>query len=101
MTKQNVVVPDVKSGINDMITVVPNASLFPSAGQKPPAAPGGYIGISRKKFLKKLETGGGAKVNPWVDSMKVSSPTHAKSTPSLSPNVDQIESWIVSITSVS
>ncbi|XP_010261265.1 PREDICTED: probable trehalose-phosphate phosphatase J [Nelumbo nucifera] len=95
MTKQNVVVSDVKCGINDMISVVPKGSLFPSTGQKPPKAPDGYVSISRNKFLKKLETGGGARINPWVESMRASSPTHIKSNPSLSSTVHQEDSWIL------
>ncbi|KAJ1398648.1 Trehalose-phosphatase [Sesbania bispinosa] len=76
MTQQNVVVSDPKSGINRAITVA----------QKPPvAAPGGYIPIPRRRILKNLE------INAWVDSMRASSPTHAKSTPSLA---EEHSSWI-------
>ncbi|KAE8701130.1 putative trehalose-phosphate phosphatase I [Hibiscus syriacus] len=57
--------------------------------QKPPA-PHGYISISRKKLLQNLEISAGARVNAWVDSMRASSPTHIKSTPSLS---DDQGSW--------
>ncbi|EEF29241.1 probable trehalose-phosphate phosphatase J [Ricinus communis] len=84
MTNQNVVVADAKSTINLATTVhVSNSSIFTTAVQKPPAAPGGYISISRKKLLKNLEINGGARINAWVDSMRASSPTHLKSTPSL------------------
>jgi len=94
MTNQNVVVADTNSGLNLAITVhVTNSSIFTTAAQKPPAAPGGYISISRKKLLKNLEINGGARINAWVDSMRASSPTHIKSTPSV--NEDQ-SSWIVS-----
>lgn len=94
MTNQNVVVADTNSGINLAITVhVTNSSIFTTAAQKPPAAPGGYISISRKKLLKNLEISGGARFNAWVNSMRTSSPTHVKSTPSA--NDDQ-SSWIVS-----
>ncbi|KAA8522492.1 hypothetical protein F0562_013147 [Nyssa sinensis] len=77
------------------ITVaVSNSALFSPAVPKPPAAPGGHITISRKKCLKKLETGGGgARINAWVDSMRASSPTH-KSAATLSENEDQ-NSWIL------
>uniref|UniRef100_A0A5B7C0Q7 Trehalose 6-phosphate phosphatase n=1 Tax=Davidia involucrata TaxID=16924 RepID=A0A5B7C0Q7_DAVIN len=95
MTNQTLVVSDTKSGIGMKITVaVSNCTLFSPAVPKPPAAPGRYITILRKKFLKKLETrgGGGARINAWVDSMRASSPTH-KSAPSLSQTEDQ-NSWI-------
>ncbi|OAY35861.1 probable trehalose-phosphate phosphatase J [Manihot esculenta] len=93
MTNQNVVVSDPKSTINLAITVhVSDSSIFPTAAQKPPAAPGGYISISRKKLLKNLEINGGARINAWVDSMRASSPTHLKSTPSIT---DDQGSWIL------
>uniref|UniRef100_A0A5B7AMY0 Trehalose 6-phosphate phosphatase n=1 Tax=Davidia involucrata TaxID=16924 RepID=A0A5B7AMY0_DAVIN len=93
MTKQNVVVSDAKSAIDMAITVaMSKSSLFTTAAQKPPAVPGGYITISRKKLLQNHETNGGARINAWVDSMRASSPTHLKSNPPLSQ--DQ-SSWIV------
>ncbi|KAE8676573.1 putative DNA binding protein [Hibiscus syriacus] len=55
------------------------------SSQKPPA-PHGYISISRKKLLQNLEISAGARLNGWVDSMRASSPTHIKSTPSLANN---------------
>ncbi|KAK6155535.1 hypothetical protein DH2020_009783 [Rehmannia glutinosa] len=82
MTNQNVVVSDGKSGINMAITVaVAGTSLFNTAAQKPPPAPGTYITISKKKLLQNLDinSGGGARINAWVDSMRASSPTHIKS----------------------
>lgn len=91
MTKQNVVVADAQAAINMTISV--SVSNFTSAAQKPPAAPGGYFSISRKKFLN-LEINGGARINAWVDSMRASSPTHIKSTPSLE---EEESSWIVSV----
>ncbi|XP_057501725.1 probable trehalose-phosphate phosphatase J [Actinidia eriantha] len=94
MTSQNVLVSDAtKSGINMAIAVaVSNSALFTTAGQKPQVGPGGFITISRKKLLQKLEIGSATRLNAWVDSMKASSPTHIKSTPSLSQ--DQ-SSWIL------
>ncbi|PON55014.1 Trehalose-phosphatase [Parasponia andersonii] len=90
MTNQNVVVPDTQAAINMAITVaVSNSEIFTTAAS---AAPGGYISISRKKFLKNLEINGGARINAWVDSMRSSSPTHIKSIPSLS---DDQSSWIL------
>ncbi|OMO56065.1 Trehalose-phosphatase [Corchorus capsularis] len=76
------VMTDAKSVLNMAITVTVSA-------QKPPAPPG-YISISRKKLLQNLEINAGARINAWVDSMRASSPTHIKSTPSL--NDDQT-SW--------
>ncbi|XWS41544.1 hypothetical protein CRYUN_Cryun17cG0090900 [Craigia yunnanensis] len=76
------VISDAKSVLNMSITVTVSA-------QKPPAPPG-YISISRKKLLQNLEINAGARVNAWVDSMRASSPTHIKSTPSLS---DDHGSW--------
>ncbi|XP_022741252.1 probable trehalose-phosphate phosphatase J isoform X2 [Durio zibethinus] len=73
---------DGKAVLNMSITVTVSA-------QKPPA-PHGYISISRKKLLQNLEINTGARVNAWVDSMRASSPTHIKSTPSLS---DDQGSW--------
>lgn len=72
MTKQNVVVSDVKSGI----------------GMSIKSASGDYVSISIKNLLKQLKTGcgdGGARVNAFVDSLRAASPTHNKSshTPSL------------------
>ncbi|XP_020215219.1 probable trehalose-phosphate phosphatase J [Cajanus cajan] len=80
MTQQNVVVSDTKSGVS--LTVFP----------KPPAAPGGYISISRRRVLKNLEINGGQRINAWVESMRASSPTHLKSTPSLT---QEHSSWIL------
>lgn len=100
--KQNVVITDAKSGINMAITVAVTtnpsaAALFTTAAQKPPVVPGGsYITISRKKLLQNLEINGtAARINAWVDSMKASSPTHVKSTPSLSSQDET--SWMVSL----
>lgn len=96
MTNQNVVISDTKLGIGMAIHCHVNSSVFSTVVPKPPAVPGKYIAISRKKFLKKIETGngGGARVNAWVDSMRASSPTHVKSTSSLSQNEDH-SSWMV------
>ncbi|KAL0461257.1 UNVERIFIED_CONTAM: putative trehalose-phosphate phosphatase J [Sesamum latifolium] len=93
MTNQNVVVSDAKSGINMAITVaVSGSSLFSSAAQKPPAVPGTYITISKKKLLQNLDINAGARINAWVDSMRASSPTHIKSSsPHLSD--DHHNSW--------
>lgn len=94
MSKQNVVITDAKSGINVAITVAVTTNPT-TAAQKPPVVPGGsYITISQKKLLQNLEINGtAARINAWVDSMKASSPTHVKSTPSLS-SPDET-SWMV------
>lgn len=95
MTKQNVLVSEAQSAINMAITVaVSNSSIFTTAAQKPPPAHGGYFSISRNKLLKNLEinNNGGTRTNGWIDSMRASSPTHIKSTPSLT---DEQSSWIV------
>ncbi|KAJ9673802.1 hypothetical protein PVL29_023384 [Vitis rotundifolia] len=94
MTNQNVVVSDPKSAIGMAIAVsVSNSSFFSPAVPKPPTVPGGYITIS----LKKLETGGAGgagRVGAWVDSMRASSPTRIKSTPSLS-DTEALSAWML------
>lgn len=84
MTQQNVVVSETKSGINAAITMT----------QKPPAPPTGYIPIPRRRILKNLEINAGQRINTCIDSMRASSPTHVKSTPSFA---EEYNSWIVSI----
>nr|ATE80676.1 Trehalose-phosphate phosphatase 1 [Betula platyphylla]ATE80677.1 Trehalose-phosphate phosphatase 2 [Betula platyphylla]ATE80678.1 Trehalose-phosphate phosphatase 3 [Betula platyphylla] len=93
MTKQNVLVSDPKSAFNMAIMPISNSSVLTRAAQKPPAAPAGYISISRKTLLKNHEINGEARINSWVDSMRASSPTHIKATPSLADH-DQ-SSWMV------
>ncbi|KAL1290040.1 hypothetical protein HN51_058408 [Arachis hypogaea] len=87
MTQQNVVVCNTKSS-GDL-------SVFPaaSAAQKPPVG-GGYISISRRprRVLKNLEINGDNRINALVESMRASSPTHLKSTPSLT---EEHSSWIL------
>jgi len=85
MTQKNVVVSETKNGINGSGTI--------TVAQKPPAAPGGYIPIPRRRILKNLEINGGQRINTWIDSMRASSPTHVKSSPSLA---EEYNSWIVS-----
>lgn len=87
MTQQNVVVSESKTGINGGNTSI-------TVAQKPPAAPGGYIPFPRRRILKNLEINGGQRINISIDSMRASSPTHVKSTPSLA---EEYNSWIVSI----
>ncbi|KAK3226118.1 hypothetical protein Dsin_005980 [Dipteronia sinensis] len=97
MTAQNVVMSDA---INMAITVAVSnsSSMFTTttAAQKPPVPPGtGFVSLSTKNLLKNLEIngGGGTRINAWVESMRASSPTHIKSTPSLA--ADYHSSWIL------
>lgn len=93
MTKQNMVVADAKPGFNmDISMAVSGSCLFTSAAQRPPAVPGTYITISKKKLLQNLDINSGARINTWIDSMRASSPTHIKAPPL---SGDQ-NSWIVS-----
>ncbi|XP_072978712.1 probable trehalose-phosphate phosphatase 6 [Typha angustifolia] len=92
MTKQNVVVSEMGLAV----AAVPNSShLFP---YPPPRGGGGSDMAIRKKYLTRLELGSG-RINAWVDSMKASSPTHAKAAAALAANdafVDnEHESWLV------
>ncbi|GLT33766.1 hypothetical protein SLA2020_083290 [Shorea laevis] len=82
MASQNVIIPAVKSGLN--------VGMFLPGSQKPPAPPG-WPG-RKKILLNNLEINGAARINAWVDSMRASSPTHLKYTPSLAE--DQ-SSWIL------
>ncbi|XP_051144038.1 probable trehalose-phosphate phosphatase J isoform X2 [Andrographis paniculata] len=76
MTNQNVVVSDANMAV---AVAVSGSSIFNTAAQKPPPAPGTYITLSKKKFLQNLDINSGARINAWVDSMRASSPTHIKS----------------------
>ncbi|ERM94185.1 hypothetical protein AMTR_s00010p00186780 [Amborella trichopoda] len=113
MTKQSVMVSEAanaaltKPGLNiaTLSVAVSNSSLFPytppsyatpqafttpSSAYPPPQMPpaASIITISRRKPLQKLDTT--SRINGWIDSMKASSPTHIKSSPSLDPS-----SWTV------
>ncbi|XP_027331450.1 probable trehalose-phosphate phosphatase C [Abrus precatorius] len=97
MTNQNVVSPIGKSHVNNTLVElamsISNSSALPRA-----AVPGlmallnGLLGLPQKKLvIKTLEDGAGkgsTKVNPWIDSMRASSPTRAKSTLLSSQNQD-------------
>ncbi|KAM7514582.1 hypothetical protein LguiA_004165 [Lonicera macranthoides] len=101
MTNQNVVVSDAKSGIGmSKIAAVSNSALlFPAVPESPArvagggSTGGGYVRISRKKLLNKLESGGGrTRINSWVESMRASSPTRK----SIDENEHEDQSsWIV------
>ncbi|TYJ04578.1 hypothetical protein E1A91_A12G100600v1 [Gossypium mustelinum] len=73
---QNVMITDAKSVLNMSITVTVST-------QNPLASPGHNISIKTKKLLQNHEISAGARVNAWVDSMRASSPTHTKSTSSV------------------
>ncbi|KAF5456190.1 hypothetical protein F2P56_025697 [Juglans regia] len=94
MTKQNVLVSDCTSRIGMVGLGGWKASLLPPAIPETLAALGGHISMPQKKLLKRLETGGGARVTAWVDSMRASSPTRIKSTASL-PETEERSSWIL------
>ena len=91
MTNQNVVTHEV---INTLIAVaasISNSTALPSATvPESMAVLGGFWGLPHNKNLvKRLE---GAKVSAWIDSMRASSPTRAKS------ESQEKRSWIVSTT---
>ncbi|CAL9095226.1 unnamed protein product [Musa textilis] len=87
MTKQNVVPVEAVAAIA-VAAVAGSSPLFP---YPPPRAYG------RRKYLSQLELGGG-RIGAWVESMKASSPTHAKATaapPSGDAAVDEQSAWVV------
>ncbi|KAF1887755.1 hypothetical protein Lal_00023762 [Lupinus albus] len=87
MTQQNVVVSDTKSRIKRAVSVA----------QKPLVVPGKYnIQYSyprSRRVLKNIEINGEQRINSWVDCMRASSPTQAKSILSLAE--EQYTSWIL------
>lgn len=88
MTKQNVVPVEAVAAIA-VAAVAGSSPLFP---YPPPRAYG------RRKYLSQLEVGSG-RIGAWVESMKASSPTHAKATaalPSGDAAVDEHSAWVVS-----
>ena len=93
MTKESVVVPEAMA--ITVAAVPPNSSpLFP---YPPPRRGGATAGKAiRKKYLAQLEGGccNGGRINAWVETMKVSSPTHAKAAAALSV-ADEHSTWIV------
>ncbi|KAH7524421.1 probable trehalose-phosphate phosphatase D [Ziziphus jujuba] len=94
MTKQNVVVSDVK-GVAISVAVSNQSFFSSSVVPSHLDAPGGCITISRNKLLR-LENGGGARISAWVESMRASSPSRMKSnnTSSLSEKeTDEQSSW--------
>ncbi|KAF8012207.1 hypothetical protein BT93_I0364 [Corymbia citriodora subsp. variegata] len=92
MTKENAANGcDNNSGV-DMIPDLYAASL--SMYTKPPlVASGRHITVTRRKLLKNLEVNSTQRITSWVDSMRASSPTHPKSTHSLTE--DNSSSWML------
>ncbi|KAI9113688.1 hypothetical protein K1719_014939 [Acacia pycnantha] len=87
MTKYNLMVSDANPGLNRAISAsVSNSSIFAATAHKPPAMTSACSPFTRRKVLKNLE------INAWVDSMRASSPTHPKSTPS---RAEEHSSWIL------
>lgn len=85
MTKQSVVVPELA------LAMPPNsAALYPYP--PPRAMPGVAV---RKKYLQaQMELGSGL-INGWVESMRASSPTHAKAAAALAAVDDDHTAWMV------
>jgi len=79
--------------INTLIAVtasISNSTVLPSATvPQSMAVLSGFWGLPHKNLVKRLE---GAKVGAWIDSMRASSPTRAKS------ESQEKRSWIVSTT---
>ncbi|KAK7282802.1 hypothetical protein RIF29_11868 [Crotalaria pallida] len=84
MTNQNVVASSEVKPLNFNTLFVMAASISNSnsplltneAVQEPLAMLGGLLSLSQRNVMKRLE---GKKVNNWVDSLRASSPTRAKS----------------------
>ncbi|KAJ3695804.1 hypothetical protein LUZ60_001181 [Juncus effusus] len=95
MTNQNVFVPEM----GGMAAVAGSAPLYPSlpprsCGSAAVSASLGGGGISlKKRCLSHLEMSG-ARLNSWMESMKASSPTHAKAAAVFSSIDDERTSWM-------
>ncbi|XP_074564532.1 putative trehalose-phosphate phosphatase 6 [Curcuma longa] len=91
MTSQNMLVPEAMPGIA-------TAANSPAAVPYPPPRSG--AASIRKKHYSSIELGGG-RANGWVESMKASSPTHAKAAAALAAApADELEipehsAWII------
>ncbi|XP_078180372.1 putative trehalose-phosphate phosphatase 6 [Carex rostrata] len=73
MTKQNVVVPEISNGGVTMAAAMAAAVSYP-----PPRGCGTGGMTLKKKFVTAQLEMSGSRLNGWVESMKASSPTHAK-----------------------
>nr|CAB3480893.1 unnamed protein product [Digitaria exilis] len=93
MTKQGVVVP---APAETAVSVPPNAAapLFPYPPPRAAAPPGAAV---RKKYLQ-MDAGARAAAGGWVvESMRASSPTHARAAAALAAGVDEERhaAWMV------
>lgn len=94
MTKQNVVVPEISNGGVTMAAAMAAAVSYP-----PPRGCGTGGMTLKKKFVTAQLEMSGSRLNGWVESMKASSPTHAKAAVALaSPSLSLEEyaaNWMV------
>lgn len=92
MTNHNVIVQEM--GMAVAAAVANSYPCLPPRRCGGAAAHAGGSAMSIKKsFLSSLELSG-ARVNAWVESMKASSPTHAKA---LASSIDDVNTvWMVS-----
>jgi trehalose 6-phosphate phosphatase len=96
MTNQNIIVQemgmDLTAAVANSYPCLPPRSCG-GAAVAAAARPGGSAMSMKKRFLSSLELSG-ARVNAWVESMKASSPTHAKA---LASSLDDGNAaWMVS-----
>ncbi|OEL17207.1 putative trehalose-phosphate phosphatase 6 [Dichanthelium oligosanthes] len=80
MTKQGVVVPVAP----EAAVAVPPPSSAPLLPYPPPRA-----AAVRRKYLQMGAAGAGRRVGGWVESMRASSPTHARAAAALAAGVDE------------
>uniref|UniRef100_A0A7N1A3Y9 Trehalose 6-phosphate phosphatase n=1 Tax=Kalanchoe fedtschenkoi TaxID=63787 RepID=A0A7N1A3Y9_KALFE len=89
MTKQSIAVPETESSMDLALAVAVSRSAHFT--QKPPSGRGGIITISRNKHVKNnADSNNGSRIRSWVESMRASSPTHARFQP---PSPDHRTSW--------
>ncbi|KAJ6814842.1 putative trehalose-phosphate phosphatase 6 [Iris pallida] len=94
MANQNVVIPEPPMGMPKPSAVPATASsLFP-----PPrsgAAASSAAAMKKKYIAQQLEVGAGfgGRINAWVDSMRASSPTHARAAASALASADESDTW--------
>ncbi|CAL9202935.1 unnamed protein product [Musa hybrid cultivar] len=97
MGKQNVIVPE-QLAVKSMMAIA--ADPTHRSALLPPLSPGlGVSCTSYKRFVTQHDVGGGARINAWVDSMRASSPTHAKAAAVLSASLeashdDKYHKWV-------
>ncbi|RZR94627.1 hypothetical protein BHM03_00023371 [Ensete ventricosum] len=99
MGKQNVIVPE-ELAVKSMMAIA--ADPAHRSALLPPRSAGLVVGCtSYKRFVTQHDVGGGARINAWVDSMRASSPTHAKAAAALSASLEashdeKYHKWVVS-----